>query len=59
MIADSLINNDSVLRGNTVIKYVPDEAVVKLKVGDQIRLTEKEFERLSAAFFAELQRKFL
>jgi hypothetical protein len=48
-----------VLRGNNVIKYVPDEAVVKLKVGDRIRLTEKDFERLSAAFFAELERKFL
>ena len=59
MIADSLINNDGVLRGNNVIKYVPDKAVVKLKVGDQIRLTEEDFERLSAAFFAELERKFL
>jgi hypothetical protein len=59
MIADSLVNNDGVLRGNNVIKYVPDQSVVKLKVGDQIRLTEKDFERLSAAFFDDLERKFL
>jgi len=32
---------------------------VKLHIGDQIRLTEAEFENLSAAFFAELERRFL
>jgi hypothetical protein len=32
---------------------------VKLSIGDQIRLTADEFERLSAAFFAELERRFL
>jgi hypothetical protein len=33
--------------------------VVKLKIGDQIRLTADQFERLSSAFFTELERKFL
>jgi hypothetical protein len=37
----------------------PERSVLKLNVGDPIRLTEAEFERLSAAFFAELQRRFL
>jgi hypothetical protein len=32
---------------------------VKLSIGDQIRLTADEFERLSAAFFEELERRFL
>ena len=32
---------------------------MKLHVGDPIRLTEEEFERLSTAFFAEIERKFL
>ena len=59
MICDSLMNNNAVLRGNNVIKYIPEQSVVKLKIGDQIRLTEDEFGRLSAAFFAELKRKFL
>jgi hypothetical protein len=59
MICDSLMNNNGVLRGNTVVKYIPEQSVVKLKIGDQIRLTAEEFERLSAAFFAELERKFL
>jgi hypothetical protein len=35
------------------------QSVVKLKVGDKISFTAEEFERLSAAFFAELERKFL
>jgi hypothetical protein len=59
MICDSLMNNNGVLRGNNVVKYIPEQSVVKLKIGDQIRLTAEEFERLSAAFFAELERKFL
>src|SRR5712692_1437177 len=53
MIADSLMNNNGALQGNNVIKYVPGESVVQLKIGDQIRLTADEFERLSAAFFAD------
>ena len=59
MICDSLLNNKGILRGNNVIKYMPGQSVVKLNVGDKIRLTADEFERLSAAFFAELERKFL
>ena len=59
MICDSLINNDGVLEGNNVIKYIPDQSVVKLKIGDKIRLTAEDFKRLSDAFFTELERKFL
>jgi hypothetical protein len=59
MLSDSLMNNNGVLRGNNVIKLIPDQSVVKLRVGDPIRLTAAEFERLSAAFLAEMERKFL
>ena len=59
LIADSLMNNGGVFRGNNVIKYVPDSSVVKLRAGDAIRLTAADFELLSAAFFDELKRKFL
>lgn len=59
LICDSLMNNDGVLRGNNVIKYVPDQSVVKLNLGDRIQLTADDFERLSAAFFEELERRFL
>jgi hypothetical protein len=59
MLCDSLMNNNGILRDSNVIKLIPDEAVVKLHIGDPIRLTEAEFERLSAAFFADLERKFV
>jgi hypothetical protein len=59
MICDSLLNNKGIFRVGNVFKYVPDQWVVKLKAGDKIRMTAEDFERLSAAFFAELERKFL
>jgi hypothetical protein len=46
-------------RAYYVIKDIPEQSVVKINVGDKIRITAEEFERLSAAFFAELERKFL
>jgi hypothetical protein len=41
LITDSLMNNDGVMRGNNVIKYVAKDSVTKLEVGDQIQLTDK------------------
>jgi hypothetical protein len=35
------------------------QSVLKLQVGAQIRLTRADFERLSAAFLAEIERKFV
>lgn len=59
MLCDSLMNNNGTLRDSKVIKFVPDQSVVKLHIGARINLTADEFERLSAAFFADLERKFL
>jgi hypothetical protein len=59
LIGDSLMGNDGVLRGSNVLKLKPDESVVGLQLGDRIRLTADDYERLSAAFFADLERKFL
>jgi hypothetical protein len=58
LIADSLINNDGVLRGNNVIKLVPEQSVLTIGIGDRIRLSAAQFERLSAAFFSELRSRF-
>jgi hypothetical protein len=58
LMSDSLINNEG-LRGNNVVKLIPDQSVVKLNIGDRIRLTAAQFERLSKVFFAEIERKFL
>ena len=59
MLRDSLTNNGGVLRASSVINFIPERSVLKLRVGDPIRNTEEQFERLSAAFFAELKLKFL
>jgi hypothetical protein len=59
IICDSLLNHHGIMRGDKQIKLTPERSVLKLNVGDPIRLTEEEFERLSAAFFAELERRFL
>jgi hypothetical protein len=59
LISDSLMNNNGVLRGNNVIKLVPDQSVVKLEIGDPIRLSTAQFERLSTAFLAEIEARFV
>ncbi len=59
LIAESLMNNGGVFAGNTVIKYVREASVVKLGVGDPITLSAADFQRLAAACFDELHRKFL
>lgn len=42
-----------------MIKWIPDQTVLKLKVGDPIRLTAADLDRLSVAFFEDLKSKFL
>jgi hypothetical protein len=46
-------------QASTVIKLIPDQSVVKLQIGDPIGLTNKDFERRSAGFIAEIEHKFL
>jgi hypothetical protein len=58
LLADSLMLNDGMLRANNVIKFVPEESVLKLNIGDRIRLNAAQFERLAKAFLAEIERKF-
>jgi hypothetical protein len=52
------MNNGGIMRSDKQIKLTPDRSVLKLHVGDQIKLREKDFERLSSAFFDELERRF-
>jgi hypothetical protein len=58
LLAESLMN-DGVLRGNNVIKLIAEQSVLKLNIGDPIRLSAAQFEELSEAFFAEIESKFL
>jgi hypothetical protein len=40
------------------MKLPPAKSVLKLQAGDEIKLTEAEFVRLSNAFFAEIEARF-
>ena len=59
LIVESLMTGGGVLRGMSVIQYVPGESVLGLEIGDRISLTAADFERLSEAFLAEIERRFL
>ena len=41
------------------IKLPPEKSVLGLKVGDNIKLSEADFVRLSKAFFAEIEERYL
>jgi hypothetical protein len=59
LLSESLMNNDGVLRGNNVVKFVPERSVTGLEPGQRIRLGADEFERLARAFLADLEAKFV
>ncbi len=59
MICASLMNDGGILTKSTVIKLMPEQSVLGIQFGEAIRLTQDQFERLSAAFFAEIEAKFL
>jgi hypothetical protein len=58
LLTESLMNNDGVLQGNKVIKFVPEASVLKLDTGERIRLDAPGFDRLAKAFLADIERKF-
>jgi hypothetical protein len=48
-----------VLKSSTVITCVPERPVLGLRPGDRIQPTVEQVERLAAAFFAELEFRFV
>jgi hypothetical protein len=63
MICTSLLQNHGVMctdrTNNRTIKYNPETSAVKLKLGDEIKLTESAFVALFKALFAEVETKFV
>lgn len=41
------------------LKQPPEKSVLKLKVGDDVRLGEADFVRLAKAFFSEIEKRYL
>ena len=59
MLCDSLMHDNGRLAADKTIKWRPEKSVLGYHVGDEIRLTTADFSRLSKAFFAELESKYL
>ena len=58
LLCTSLLHNDGVLAADRSIKYDPARAVLKLQVGDMIRMGDADFTRLYKAFFSEIEARF-
>jgi hypothetical protein len=59
LIADGVMMNGGVLPESSVIKYASGKSVLGLEIGGEISLTLQDFERLSAAFLAEIEQRFV
>jgi hypothetical protein len=59
VLCDSLLLHKGVLTPEKSIKLDPETSVLGIEYGQQITLDAGSFERLSDAFFAELEAKFV
>ncbi len=59
MLCDSLINHNGVLQASKVIKLVPARSATGIEFGAPIQLSRDLFARVAAAFFDELEARFL
>ncbi len=58
MLCTSILRNHGVLGADKTIKYKPETSVLKLQIGDEIRLDEAQFRALFEAFFSEIEARF-
>ena len=59
VLCSSMMLHGDVMTVDKSIKLSPDDSVVKVRFGEKIALGEDDFSRLSAAFFSELESKFV
>lgn len=57
VLCDSL-TDDGTLAADSTIRLKPEESVLELEVGDEIRLTEEDFRRLAGAFLVEIEPRY-
>jgi len=58
LLAESIAENDGVLREDNQIKLKPETSVLGLAPGDQIRLSVDGVRRLADAYFEEIGKRF-
>ena len=59
MMCNSILQNRGVMSADKTIKFNPSKSILKLQVGEEIKLTESDFVLLFRAFFAEIETKFV
>jgi hypothetical protein len=59
ILCNSIINNNNKMCTDKTIKFDPAKSVLKYKAGDEIKLNEEDFVRLSDAFFVEIEKKYM
>ena len=59
VLCTSMLEHQNVMTADKTIKLIPANSVLKYQFGDEIKLTEADFVRLSTAFFAEMETRFL
>ncbi|MDD5320091.1 MAG: hypothetical protein PHD43_05650 [Methylococcales bacterium] len=59
MLCNSMLNNHNRVCADKTIKFDPAKSVLKHRIGDEIKLNEADFIRLSSAFFTEIESKYL
>lgn len=59
MLCTSIMESDGRLASDSTIQYDVGLAVLQLDIGDRIDLDVEDFQALSRAVFADLQRKFM
>jgi hypothetical protein len=59
ILVNSLLNNEGIMLADKGVKLDPKKSVLKLQVGDRIRLSEAQFVAIFHAYFAEIEAKFL
>jgi hypothetical protein len=59
VIVGSLTNNDGLVTFDKSIKMDPAKSVLHYQIGDQIKVNDERFTKLSAAFFTEIEKRFL
>jgi hypothetical protein len=58
MLCTSILEGGGVLTADKTIKYKPEASVLKLDVGDEIRIDAAQFRQLLKAFIREIELKF-
>jgi hypothetical protein len=52
------MNHKNRFTAEKAIRYDPAKSVLKYKEGDEIRIKELDFSKLSNAFFREIEKKY-